>query len=196
MNPDGQNWRVLFSCYIQNNRFEEYLFNIWESCFHAISKNIVLKNLYSIFGSLSISYLGEISARVPLSQPFTKPISIHYGSPCFLNRFRITFCAFQEGPKPNHLFQDILFLCGATCMAFYVIALMGNSCYVKSEILANYCEAGCGNWHYVKTLHHHFISCQQHTHEAKNFRTSPSPIFAQKKTYFLVKTSLALRLLS
>ena len=76
-------------------------------------------------------------------------------------------------------------------MAFYVIALMGNSCYVKSEILANYCEAGCGNWHYVKTLHHHFISCQQHTHEAKNFR--PSPILGQKKTYFLVNMSLALR---
>ena len=67
---------------------------------------------------------------------------------------------------------------------------MGNSCYVKSEILANYCEAGCGNWHYVKTLHHHFISCQQHTHEAKNFRASP--IFAQKKTN-LVKMSPALR---
>ena len=133
-----------------------------EPCFHAISKNIVLKNLYSIFGSLSISYLGEISARVPLSQPFTKPISIHYGSPCFLNRFRITFCAFQEGPRPNRHLQDILFLRGATCVAFYVIALMGNSCSVKSEIVLNYCEAGKGNWHYVKTPHHQF-ACQQHT---------------------------------
>lgn len=133
-----------------------------ESCFHAISKTIGLKNLYSIFGSLFISYLGEISARVPLSQPFTKPISIHYGSPCFLNRFRITFCAFQEGPRPNRHLQDILFPRGATCMAFYVIALMGNSCSVKSEIVLNYCEAGNGNWHYVKTPHHQF-ACQQHT---------------------------------
>ena len=81
---------------------------------------------------------------------------------CFLNRFRITFCAFQEGPRPNRHLQDILFLRGATCVAFYVIALMGNSCSVKSEIVLNYCEAGNGNWHYVKTPHHQF-ACQQHT---------------------------------
>ena len=95
---------------------------------------------------------------MPLSQTFTKPISIHYGSPCFLNRFRITFCPFQEGSLGPHSFPRIFYSFGATCMAFYVIALMGNSCYVKSEILLNYREAGYGNWHYVKTLQHHFIS--------------------------------------
>ena len=95
---------------------------------------------------------------MPLSQTFTKPISIHYGSPCFLNRFRITFCPFQEGSHGPHSFSRIFYSFGATCMAFYVIALMGNSCYVKSEILLNYREAGYGNWHYVKTLQHHFIS--------------------------------------
>ena len=99
---------------------------------------------------------------MPLSQTFTKPISIHYGSPCFLNRFRITFCPFQEGSRGPHSFSRIFYSFGATCMAFYVIALMGNSCYVKSEILPNYCEAGYGNWHYVKTLHHRF-ACQAHT---------------------------------
>ena len=95
---------------------------------------------------------------MPLSQTFSKPISIHYGSPCFLNRFRITFCPFQEGTGGPHSFFRIFYFSGATCLAFYVIALMGNSCYVKSEILLNYSEAGYGNWHYVKTLHHHFIS--------------------------------------
>ena len=93
---------------------------------------------------------------MPLSQTFTKPISIHYGFPCFLNGFRITFCLL---PWANHLLQDILCFSGATCLVFYVIALMGNSCNVKSEILLNYCEAGYSNWHYVKTLRHHFILC-------------------------------------
>ena len=93
---------------------------------------------------------------MPLSQTFSKPISIHYGFPCFLNGFRITFCL---PPWANHLLQDILCFSGATCLVFYVIALMGNSCNVKSEILLNYCEAGYSNWHYVKTLRHHFILC-------------------------------------
>ena len=162
---------------MQKLGFPPYILIIYEA-----PQKFFKNTFFSIFGDLSLFHIQEeISARMPLSQTFTKPISIHYGSPCFLNRFRITFFPFQEGPwwPTPRLFQDIFYFFGATCIsAFYVIALMGNSCYVKSEILLNYCEAGYGNWHYVKTLHtpSQFILChispaQWHTTQSMSVET-------------------------
>ena len=78
--------------------------------FEHYGQKIPQMKLYSIFGDLFISYLGGDICQGPLSQTFTKPISIHYGFPCFPRRFRITFCPFQRGLGLSHTYSGYLFV--------------------------------------------------------------------------------------
>ena len=87
-----------FQCYTENSLF----CTLWPK--------IPQMKLYSIFGDLFISYLGGDICQGPLSQTFTKPISIHYGFPCFPRRFRITFCPFQRGLGLSHTYSGYLFV--------------------------------------------------------------------------------------